>query len=215
MPLYYKLYLGLIFITTLLSAVAVKKGNKAATYLLLILCATLITEGYSTYAVYYHQDFSWMYHLFNPIEYTLFCLYYVKGTEGSQFSIVVKYSIPVYSTFSLCVSFFMYHLQSMPSLNINVEGLLLFILYTHLLFTIDLNIKERIYHHPDFWISVAIMIFFGGVFVFLGLYPYLFKSNKEETMKLFGLITMPLNIIYYSCINIGLICLIRRKRYSS
>lgn len=214
MNIYYKIYLGLIFLAVLLSAIALKKWQKSSVYLLLVLCATLITEIYSTYAFSRHQDFSWIYHLFNPIEYTLFCLYYIKTCKQCTFSVFAKYSIPVFVTFSLCVSFFVYHLQSMPSININLEGLLLFMLYTHLLFSIDIHLNEAIYHHPDFWISVGMMIFFGGVFVFLGLYPYLFNRSQADTLKLFDLITKPLNIIFYSCINAGLICLIRNTRYS-
>ncbi|MBB3054568.1 hypothetical protein FHS11_000978 [Mucilaginibacter gotjawali] len=93
----------------------------------------------------------------------------------------------------------------MPAINIDVEGLLLFVFYTHLLFYIDADIIDPIYAHPDFWISVGIMVFFGGVFVFLGLYPYLFNLDFDETMKLFSLITRPLNIFFYISIILGLI----------
>ena len=213
MSFYYVIYLGLILSALVLSAIAVKVGNKKSLYLLLVLSATLITELYPTIIINTHVDFGWAYHLFNPLEYTFFCIYYLKSSDNHFLKIAAKYSIPVFVTLSLCISYFYYHFFSMPAININIEGFLLFILYTHLLFSINIPIGVAIYKHPDFWISIAMLIFFGSIFVFLGLYPYLFNVSRVQTNQLFNLITKPANIIFYSCIIIGILCSIKSRRY--
>lgn len=214
MSVYNAIYLGLICVALILAIRSFLSGVKKSVYILLVLLATLLVEIFSTVAIAFHINFSWTYHLFNPIEYTLFCLYYLNGCNLQKLRPIVVYSIPVFIVFSLLTSCFIYHFQSMPAMNINVEGFLLFILYTHLLFCIDVDLDTRVYRHPDFWISIGVLMFFGGVFIFLGLYPFLFNLNFGETMILFSEITRPLNIIFYGCIIIGLICSTHRRRYS-
>jgi hypothetical protein len=210
---YYQIYLSLICLAFVLSFVVYRIGYKKSIFLLIVLFATLLTEGYSTYAFKKKISFVWLYDLFNPVEYTMFCLYYINSCPGVSLKKVAKYSIPAFIAFSLSVSYFLYHFNSIPSIQINTEGVLLFLFYTHLIFCLDLDLKVRIYMHPDFWIAIAVMIFFGGDFVFLGLYPYLFKMNSAETIALFSLITRPLNLVFYSCLNTAFICSIRNKKY--
>lgn len=213
MELYYKFYLSLIFLALALSMAVFKAGYKKGGYLSLVLIATLLTELYSTYALFLNKKFGIVYHLFCPVEYTCLCLYYIKACTSPKFKTLAKYSIPVFITFSLCVSYFLYHFKLTPSLNINLEGMLIFILYTHLLFNIKVPFDIDIYQHPDFWIAVGMLFFFGGVFVFLGLYPMLFNIDFKATMHLFGLITRPLNIVFYSCLSLAFIFLLWKKRY--
>ncbi len=218
---FYIVYLGLLFITLLLSGYSYIVGVKKSVYLVLLLFSTLAVELFVTYKFNQnkHFAFGFIYHLFNPVEYTFFCLYYLRASNVSKFKTLVKYSIPVYITLSLCISFFIYHIDVMPgkntlpAINIDIEGFILFIYYTHLLFTLNIDLKKHIYGHPDFWISIGVMIFYGGTFVFLGLYSFHFKINLNQTLKLFSAIDLPLNIILYSCINVGLIWSIPNRKY--
>jgi hypothetical protein len=215
---YNAIYLSLIALALLLAIKAYKSGVGKARFLVFVLSATLLVELYSTWAIPNKIAFGWAYHLFNPIEYTGFCLYFLATHYSQKPKFWVKYSIPIYIIASLSISFFVYHVgkvqnrNAMPALNINLEGLLLFIVYTYLLFSLDEDMP--VYLTGDFWISVGVMSFFGGASIFLGLYSILFKINYEGTMGLFGLIARPLNIVLYCCIIIGLLCTIRNRKYS-
>jgi hypothetical protein len=211
---YYIIYHSLILLALLLSYLPYKKGAKKALFLVLVLLATFIVESITAVLRTNHiKGFSWIYHVFNLFEYTLFCLYYVKNCTVKKYKSVVIWSIPVFIIFSFCISCFLYGFTSLPALNINIEGLLLFIIYTQLLFNLDVHLKMSIYNHPDFWISTGVLIYFGGVFVYFSLYRTLVYLDRKENLKLFGTITQPLNIILYCCIIIGLICLLRNKKY--
>lgn len=211
--IYAIIYLGLIFIALLLSCISYRLGLKKTIYLVIILTITFIEELSALYNLSKKQDFAWIYCLYNPIEYALLCLYYLNTCPSTRFKFIIQFSIPVFILFSLCVTFFLTGFKGMPSINISVEGILLFVLYTHLLFCLDIPLGRFIYSHPDFWISIGMLIFFGGIFVFLGFYPYLLKINKNVTNNLFADIDRPLNIILYSCIITGLVCSIRNKKY--
>ncbi len=213
MSFYNAIYLSLIFCSLVLAAKSYWLGGKKSLYLVLVLLATLIVEIFSTLSIAFHLHFDWAYHLFNPIEYTLFCLYYLKACEVNKYKNIIRLSIPAFCLTSLLLSTFRYGFHSMPAMNINLEGFLLMILYTHLLFAIETDMYVPVHRYTDFWIAVGVMIFFGGAFVFLGLYPRLFDLNFDATMQLFGVITRPLNIVLYTCIIIGYLCSVRKKNY--
>lgn len=212
---YYITYHSLILIALLLSCFSYKRCSKTILFLMLVLMATFIVESITGYVIINNKKgFGWIYHIYNPFEYTLFCLYYLRNCNNSKYKSLVAWSIPLFILFGLYVSFFMYHFKSLPALNIDVEGLLLFIIYTHLLFNVNVGSKMFIYMHPDFWISSGILIFFGGVFVLFGLYPLLNHLDDKATMNLFDMIAKPLNIILYNFFIIGFIWIIRNKKYS-
>lgn len=213
MSIYNAVYLSLLCFALIFAGKSFLSGVKSSLYILLVLCATFLDEIFSTFAISHHISFDWAYHLFNPIEYTLFFLYYLNRCGSRGIRTIIVWSIPLYIVFSLCISIFYYHFHSMPAININVEGFLLFLFYTHLLFRLDENLNMPFYQYTDFWISVGVLMFFGGAFIFLGLYPFLFNVNVKETLNLFGLITRPLNIVFYSCVIIGLLCSMRNKKY--
>jgi hypothetical protein len=209
----YFIYHGLISVSLLLSYYSLESGSKKSFYLVLVLFATSIVELAAGMAYFGGVKLDWIYHVFNPIEYTLFCLYYIKACEQRKLKSIVKYSIPIFIIFSLCISFYQYGFKSLPGLNINIEGFVLFILYSHLLFCIDVREKMYIYTHPDFWLSTGILIYFGGVFVLCGLYSKIAHLDIIETQNLFIKITLPLNLVLYSCFIIGFICSLRYKKY--
>jgi len=212
---FYKIYLSIIVIALLLSYILYKKGIKSSLLLFFILLATLLVELIAVVAGYYKlKGYTFVYHIFNLIEYVLFCLYYLKVCQTDRFKKLVKILIPVYIMFCLCISVFHYHFDGLPAINIDAEGFLLFIIYTHLLFSLEVNEHRLIFAHPDFWISTGILIFFGGVFVSFGVYPALLNINPTKAMGMFEKTTEPLNLILYICIIISFICLLKTKRYS-
>jgi hypothetical protein len=210
----YEFYFISISIAAILSFYLYKKGQGNSIFIMVVLIATLLVEVSSWIIRYYRiTGYTFIMHIFNLLEYTMFCMYYLKSCQNKKLRLWVKLSIPLFILFCLCASFFKYRFNAMPVLNIEVEGFLLFIIYTHLLFNINVDENRFIYTHPDFWMSLGIMIFFGGVFVYLGLYPVLLHVDNNEALRTYYLILYPLNIIFYYSIIIGLICLIRNRKY--
>ncbi len=211
---FYVVYHSLILIAFILAVLSYRKGGQDVFYLMLMLLSAFVVEAAAGFFKYYHiKGQSWIYHVYNLVEYAFLSMYYIRNCNVIKFKQAVGWSMIIFILFGLVVSSFLYHFHSMPALNINVEGLLLCLMYTHLLFSIETDVKLPVYGHPDFWISVGVLIFFGGAFVYFNVYRTLLHLNYEQTLMMFGRIMNPLNIVLYVCIIIGLLCLHLNRKF--
>lgn len=210
---YYIIYHSLILTALVLSAIAYRQGNSKFIYLTILLFVTLVVELLAEGLSKKDKPFVWSYHIFVVVEYALLCCYCLSALATENYRHTIRISVPVFIIFSLCVSYFWYQFQSFPGINISTEGFLLFILFTYLLFNLDIDMYKPVYHHPDFWIAIGVLIFFGGTFFFNGIYTRLLNLDAEKAKQLFGIINKPLNLLLYSCMIIGLLCSIQKRSY--
>ena len=127
----------------------------------------------------------------------------------------VTLSVILFVPVSLLISYVFYHFKTLPGLNIDLEGILLSGLSVYLLFNLDIRLDYPIALIPDLWILIGTFTFFGGTFFYNGIYTNLLRMHQEQALTLFSIINKPLNIILYVSINIGLLCLIIKKKYIS
>jgi len=154
--------------------------------------------------------FIWLYHFYAIVEYTLLCIYFIQ-VISLRYRLLVVYSIILFVLASASISYWYYHYKYFPGANINTEGVLICVICTYVLMNLDIHLFNAIHKHPDFWISLGLLIFFVGTFFSNGLYTYLSGMNRDLANRLFDIINKPLNLILYSCFIIGFICAIPRK----
>ena len=198
-----------------MSFMAVLKGHKRYLYLAALMSLTLIVELYAEILGKKGYDFSWIYHAFNAFEYMLFVFFLLFSVKDSRIQKVIKYSIPIFVIGGLSISLLLYNFSGFPGLNINIEGFLLFLICTYILFNLEINSRQNILGHSEFWICTGILIFFGCTFFYNGIYTNIFNLDKATALRLFGVLNKPLNIILYSFIIIGTLCLKIRKKHIS
>jgi hypothetical protein len=131
-----------------------------------------------------------------------------------RFSKYILVSIPIVVLVFLSISDTYYHFQDFPGINLNISGFLFFLMCTNLLFNLDEKDDTSVLKKPDVWIAFGLLIFYGGTFFYNGVYTKLLNMDQDKALFLFSLINKPLNIIFYLLINIGLLCLIQRKRFT-
>lgn len=182
------------------------KGQSRYRSLCLLLGLTLAVELTAEFLIAAKVDFTWLYHIFVVVEYSLVCVYFLQLMEA-RYRKIILFSIPVFACVSLGISHYMYNFRSFPGMNINTEGFLVCLVSSYSLLNLP-EAKEynRVVKHPDFWITVGWMIFFAGTFFSNGLYSYLYGLNREQALELFALVNKPLNLVLYSCLTIGFIC---------
>jgi len=209
---FYLFYFGLLIFAATLAYIAYKKGDKKSMVVLLIL--TLLFE---VLALILNGRYVFLYDLFIPTEYMLFCLYYWKSQPVIKTKRWAMLSVACFFVFSIAVAFMVFQSQALymglVTWNIDLEGFLLFIVFTHLLFNIDDEISLPIYKIPEFWVSVGVLIFYGGVFTILGLYPILLHVDPATAAKKYGFFLNPLNVILYVCIISGSICFLQNRKF--
>jgi len=212
---FHRLYYVVLIFASVLSYLSYKRGSYKSIFILILLVITVLFELLTSILKENKvHNYIFIYSIFNTIEYTLFGVYYLKACNIKRTKILAKLSIVLFAINSLIVSFLVHQsairYEGLFSRNFNIEGLLLFIMYTHLLFTVDDDVTLPVYKHADFWISIGVLVFYGGIFVLFGLYPILLHV---DTGKEYGFIIDPLNIFLYISITIGLLCLLRNRKY--
>ncbi len=214
MSAYYIFYHGLILIALAMAGVAVYKGYRYVLPLAILLFLTLLLElAVEIMLMSEALNFTWLYHVFSIIEYGLFSFYLVHAVNNKRIKTAVRWSTLLFALTGLTISFFLYRFKGFPGININLEGILLFVFSTYVLFTIEPKEERSIYELPNFWISIGILIFFGCTFLFNGIYTKILQMNEERALHLFGIINKPLNIVLYSFIIIGLGCLKTQRKH--
>lgn len=197
------------------SFVAWKKGHKRYLTLGILLLITTSMELYVQYLIKKRVDFTYLYHLFIAIEYPLICWFLSDAIRSSSVKKILLLTIPLYLVISLSLSVLHYHFTGFPSLNIELEGIMQSILCTYILFNLEVYEDVSILRNQYFWICSGILIFFGTSFVFNGVITPILRMDTNKTLMLFNMINKPLNLVLYSFIIIGLLCLLTKRKSST
>ena len=213
MSLYNVIYNTLILFAFLLSLITFLKGHKRFLILSILLLITSFVELLVLELIKKGLAFTWIYHLFNLLEYSLLSLFLMQSIKSPKIANAIKLSIPMFILVAFLISLFYYRFKNLPGININIEGLLLSVSCTYILLNLEIYRNQSILYCSNFWICLGILIFFGGTFFFNGIYRLIVNLDKTEALRLFSIINSPLNIILYSFIIIGILCLLPNKRY--
>ncbi len=206
------LYNSLILVAFLLSLIAFIKGYKRFGVLSALLFITSLVELCALYLIDKKTDFTWLYHIYNVIEYTLFSSFLAYSIASKRIVRLVKISIPFFVILGLSLSYFKYQFTGFPGLNINIEGFLLSVICVYILFNLEVIEEGSIFNNANFWICSGILIFFGTTFFYNGFYTKISSLSIEKAMLLFSIINRPLNIILYSFIITGISCLLASRK---
>lgn len=186
------------------------KGQRRFLPLCIVLTVQLAMELTVAWMFVRKIEFVWIYHIYAPFDYTMFCLYFMQ-LVSRKYQRMIIVSILVFALASASISYWYYHFESFPGANINTEGVLICMICTYVLLNLDIRRYDAIYKNPDFWICLGVIIFFGGTFFTNGLYTYLLEIDKGQAKKLFTIVNSPLNLIQYTCYIIGFLCAIPRR----
>jgi len=215
--IFYYYYYALLLVGSILSVLCYYTGDKRSLYIFLLLISTLIEENLRLYLKDVKLSSAYVVNLFAGIEYSFFTFYALNVRNKRSTQLWLKVSVILFLCYSVFNGILVYQstekYKYLITRNINIEGILLFIVYTHLLFNIDAKIPLPIFRHSEFWVAVGVLLFYGGVFVVLGLYPVLIKMNSTTTPFIYENILRPLNITLYLCILGGSVCYLINKKY--
>jgi len=206
------LYLGLLFLSFILSFKSLKY-DKSMRIFPLLLFLSLTTEAIvylMFFALEKKPQFYVIYHIYILIEYSLLCYFFQLNTKNSSLRKIIKYSIPLFIITSTAISIFTgYYIY--PGHNLNLAGFLIIIWTTITLFNIEPQENLSLFHLPLFWISIGVLTYYSGSFFFNGVYQYFIENNSELAKGLNGWINKGLNYVLYTCFSIAFICTKHRK----
>jgi hypothetical protein len=183
------------------------KAEKNLKIFPVLLFFSLFTEILSLFFVFHKVEYLFLYHLYVPIEYSLWAYYFYLAINKKLIKKIIISTIPLFIIFSFTISCII-GFKKFSTLQINMEGLLLITWAVICIFSIEINkgTEISIFLRPVFWICVAVLIYYSSTFSFTSIYNFIFESKKEllTVLRLYFLIVP--NCIFYTCLSIAFIC---------
>ncbi|MBL0355548.1 MAG: hypothetical protein IPP72_01055 [Chitinophagaceae bacterium] len=158
------------------------------------------------------QGYSFVFHLYQPAEYSLLALFYYSLIKNS----LVKKAILVSVAAVVIFSAFYYSLNPDSFYGGDFTDFCIaafFICIWVVVFFIELLRSDEnlnLTAYPAFWINAGNLLFYGGCLLIMGVYFYLHNRNANLASQLLKL-NYYLNLILYCMYTIAFLCPMRKK----
>lgn len=195
------IYFCFLFLSLVLSIVC-KKTEKGLVVFKFLFGFSILTEIASRLLAYYNIDRFFVYHIFVPLEYSLWVYYFYTVIDKSIIKKIILYSVFAFIVFSAVGTFTFVGIKKFPSFQLNIEGLFLIIIATYALFNINVSEHISITARPVFWISVSVILYYSLIFTFMGGYNLIFHS--KPVLEVYFLYVP--NYILYTGLSLAFIC---------
>jgi hypothetical protein len=206
-------YIITMVVAFILSLCTWKKIDRKVIYIAAILLTGLVAECIVLFLKAGKIQHEVVYHIYIPVEYTLFALFLRTKTVNKKIDPFVLWSIPLYIIISISLSVFYYRFMDYPGLNFNIEGFFIIVWSVWLLNSFDEFEETFIFQKPVFWLCLGLIVFFAGNFIFTGYYNHLKNTDKKFADLLNGYINNGLNIFLYITMSISFICSHKTAKY--
>ena len=159
---------------------------------------------------------TWVFHIYQPIEYGLLALYFYGIIQQPQVRKVILITIPLVLVCNILNATIG---QGIDKLSTYTFLLSAFLFCTwaviYLWQTIQSPNESFILQNPNFWICTGVLFFYGGSFFQMGLANYLGQTNPSIAEFLYQLINHLLNVVMYGLFTYGFICQAKRQNSPS
>ncbi len=181
--------------------------------LTLLLFFSICTEiGAEIIGTHHFKHFV-LYHYFNIIEYALITILLRDGVENGFLKKLMIISIGCYTLVSLFVTLKIQRTDQYPSINCNIESIMIIGWCVISLWNIKPNYQITIFKEPTFWFVLGFFIYFAGTVSFDGIYNTLLSHKTLLATKLFAIINSICNYLLYILLLIGISCFRYQKKY--
>jgi hypothetical protein len=149
----------------------------------------------------------WAANIMSTIEILFYCYIFYTALSGEKNKRIVLFTsiaLVVYTIFNMI---FIQGLFRFHTISYRV-GSIVIIIFVYLYFKQLLNNEAylRLRTIPFFWISVGLLFFFAGFFVYFCAFDFVAYTTIKKYASLFLVTSSALNILLYSFISIGLLC---------
>lgn len=195
-----QLYYFYLFVL-LIAATTSVRGNKIKSIenklLSILLICTLISEISALILIAKYKNNSFGYHIFNPIQFLIICLYYnriipefkkyhigvILGSLGLLFGIINTLFIQGFNTFNSNYLLF--------------ESVAIIMMSLHFFYSLIKTDKSNTMSYQPFWICLTFLLFWSITYTNWGL-MHVFNSQIYKRPAILGIILIAVNILTYS-----------------
>lgn len=161
------------------------------------------------------NSYFFLYHIFIIIEYLFITLILKRWITNQWVQKIMMVSMVVFCVVSLLVSMYVQDFSLFPSINANIEGLLIITWCIVSFFSIVPLDNTAIYHLPVFWVTLAFFIYFSGTLGINGVYNYLLSHEEGTAKRIYSIFNSISNYVLYILLTIGILCHKQDPKYSA
>ena len=206
-PLVFPISFWFELLSFLVSLLLIKRLRSSNLYYFIPLLLTVVLgEFIGAYLKFVlHKNNGWLYNILTLIQFSFWIFLFkqfLKKTIHKKMSFLL---LLVFFSFGLLNLFLIQGFRYFNHYTLIVGAFIVVLqccLYFFQLFNEEGNFK--LLKTPMFWIATGAIFFFIGTFFYFSLYGYLRKIQIKWASSIFDLIITNLNIVFYSCISIGL-----------
>ncbi|RXK62384.1 hypothetical protein ESA94_05080 [Lacibacter luteus] len=161
------------------------------------------------------NGYYFLYHFFIIIEYIFITLILKRWITNKWVQKIMMISLFVFCFASLLISLFVQDFSFFPSINANIEGMLIITWCIISFFSIVPLENTAIYQLPVFWVTLAFFIYFAGTLGINGVYNHLLSQEAATAKKIYGIFNSVSNYVLYILLTIGILCHNQDRKYSA
>jgi hypothetical protein len=181
------------------------KENKSVKIFIPLLILSIVVEAIRDLLFRKHNGM-FLYHIYIPLEYAFISIYFTGFWNGSVKKNIIKWSSVIFLFFSIFISIKIIPVQKLPSIQSNVESILITILASFTLINIPIDEGKPIFYIPAFWICIGFILFYAGDFIINGTYNIIQKDNVKLAARLNETMNYIFNYLFYLLLTIGFLC---------
>jgi hypothetical protein len=149
----------------------------------------------------------WLYNFFHVFYYTYLAHIFYHQLESERIKILIPVFFVAFFAFALYNTLFGQGMLPLQTYTMVVGGAFIFLLagiyFWELIVSVD---GESIAHDPFFWLSLGLIIYFGGTTPFLGMFNYLLENFYDFTVFYHRNVSNAFSILLNILIVVAFLC---------
>lgn len=200
----FQIYLIVLGCTCLIGWIRWLRVESMIQWIILLVSFTFFIESSAYYLIYFiKQPATFLYHLASPICMGIWLVYFSRRGFVMRWIWVIGL---VFVLFHVGTSIWVtFEMTNSPSNALRASILIGLAIWSMNQIFNDLE-EENLLQSPHFWISLGLLIFYGGSYVYLGLQSWLMKDQMALATWLHYYLLFGLNLVFYSSLLFSFLC---------
>lgn len=200
----FQIYLFLLACTCITGLIQWQRVDPVVQWIILLVHFTLFIEASAYYVMHeLKQPATFLYHFSSPITLGIWLIYFARRGFPIRWVWVMG---GIFVLFHCSTSIWLtLQVSNSPSNALRATFLIGLGIWSMNKIFNDLE-EDNLLRIPHFWISLGLLVFYSGSYVYLGLQSWLMKDQMALASWLHYYLLFGLNIIFYSSLLVSFLC---------
>ncbi len=202
--IFFQIYLAILVLTCITGWSRWNRVDPLLHWVIVLVHFTLFIEGSAYYLIYHvKQSAVFLYHFASPVYTGIWLIYFVRrGFPVTWAAILGVFFVVFHGITSYWVT-----LEVTNSTSNALRALILISLGIWSIFSIFDRLEEDVLlKNPHFWLSIGLLVFYSGSFIYLGLQSQFMADRMHIAKWLHYYLFFSLNLVFYTSLLLSFLC---------